>query len=156
MSGDGDAGQQGGRQPDKEGRGKREKRAMEKRQSDGRETRKRGKGTQSETETTTVAMTTCKPAEEGCSGQAELSSGRDVERQLLSMSARQWRRMLVRPDSEQAWFEQSATAEPAFPVTDKVLSHLSSIAREVMKTEVQLYEECKSLPSLCGSIYPDL
>lgn len=87
-----------------------------------------------------------------------VSGDDDTEQRLLSLTSKQWKRLLVKPDSEVAWFEQSATTEPAFPVISKVLEHLSSVATELRKTEVKLYEQCKLLPICreCGLMCPNL
>ena len=38
---------------------------------------------------------------------------------------------------------QSASTEPAYPVSEPVLAHLSSVAQQLMKTETELYEKCR-------------
>ena len=38
---------------------------------------------------------------------------------------------------------QSASTEAAFPVSETVLTHLNSLAKQLMNTETQLYEKCR-------------
>ena len=45
---------------------------------------------------------------------------------------------------------QSASTEAAFPVSEAVLSHLRSLAKQLMSTDTQLYEKCR--PNL-DSVY---
>ena len=77
-------------------------------------------------------------------GPQESSDGRQLEKlekQLLSLSAKPYGKLLVPPDSEQVWFEQSSTDEAVVLVGPKVLAHLSEVGQELMKREVQLYEQ---------------
>ena len=107
------------------------------------------------------------------SGKQELSN-EEVERQLLKISATPHTRLLVSPDSEQLWFDQvrssliphyyynlilgstvqSVSAEAAYLVSEATLAHLSSVAQEIMKTEIQLFEKGKDSMSPLGLLYP--
>ncbi len=114
-----------------------------------KETRKNLKKDRERTGTTEGSVSSVKRSREKLGGATEqpTSSDRDTHQQLLSISSKPFKRLLVKPDTEQAWFELSATTEPALPVGGEILAHLSSVATELRKTEVQLYEQRKSFPS---------
>ncbi|CAI8041457.1 CCAAT/enhancer-binding protein zeta [Geodia barretti] len=79
---------------------------------------------------------------DGEGGPGRPSEKKEVEKRLLCLSiSPQTTKLLVSPDSQETWFEQSASTEAAFPVSETVLTHLNSLAQQLMNTETQLYEK---------------
>ena len=80
---------------------------------------------------------------------APLDASDDIEEQLLSFSAKNHKGLLVRLSNGEAWFVQmhrnplieSASKEPAFPVSTAVLEHVAQVGAELMRTEVEVYEK---------------